>query len=305
MRLSVQTGTPVKKYGIDKGFEMIKAAGFDCVDFGFDGPTWEEVANAKNISLFEDENVMNAYIDEINAAKKKHGIEIGQCHAPFPAYIKDNEAAIKMMRDVTIKSVEICGKIGCKILVVHPAFNGSARFPTKRETEWEWSMELYTSLIPYLEKYGVTCALENMWGQDWATKAIYTAICSDIPEACRYIDKLNEIAGKKMFGFCLDTGHLTLLGLDMAVAIEQLGDRMCALHVHDNDRINDLHICPYDGISNWERFILGMKRSNYKGTLNFEADGTLARKPGDVYVPALAQLYAIGKYFDKRISEKD
>lgn len=53
-----------------------------------------------------------------------------------------------------------------------------------------------------------------MWGQDWITKKIYSAICSDIPEACVYIDKLNEIAGEKLFGFCLDTGHLNLLGLD-------------------------------------------------------------------------------------------
>ena len=36
MKICVQTNPMVPRYGVDKGFEIIKAAGFDGVDFNFD-----------------------------------------------------------------------------------------------------------------------------------------------------------------------------------------------------------------------------------------------------------------------------
>lgn len=240
------------------------------------------------------------------ASSKKHGIEIHQCHAPFPSYIKDKPEANETILEALKVSVEICGRVGCKILVVHPAFNGSARYPTRRSEEWQWSMGMYTALIPSLKKYGVTCCLENMWGQDWITKKIYSAICSDIPEACVYIDKLNEIAGEKLFGFCLDTGHLNLLGLDPAFAMEQLGDRLVTLHIHDVSCTQDSHVCPYIGVVGWERFITGLKDCGYNGALSFETANMIIElfKPYELMIPALHMVYEVGRYFDDRISGK-
>lgn len=173
MKICVQTNPMVPRYGVDKGFEIIKAAGFDGVDFNFDSYcTYNDMIECKIPDIFTDEAKKEALIEDMIASSKKHGIEIHQCHAPFPSYIKDKPEANKTILEALKVSVEICGRVGCKILVVHPAFNGSARYPTRRSEEWQWSMDMYTALIPSLKKYGVTCCLENMWGQDWITKKI-------------------------------------------------------------------------------------------------------------------------------------
>lgn len=307
MKICVQTNPMVPRYGIDKGFEIIKAAGFDGVDFNFDCYcSYNDMIECKIPDIFTDEAKKEAFIEDMIASSKKHGIEIHQCHAPFPSYIKDKPEANKAILEALKASVEMCGRAGCKILVVHPAFNGSARYPTKRSEEWQWSTEMYEALIPSLKKYGVTCCLENMWGQDWITKKIYSAICTDIPEACVYIDKLNEIAGEKLFGFCLDIGHLNLLGLDPAFAMEQLGDRLVTFHIHDVSCTQDSHVCPYIGVVGWERFIKGVKDCGYNGALSFETANMVIElfKPQELMIPALHLIYEVGKYFDDRISEK-
>ena len=61
------------------------------------------------------------------------------------------------------------------------------------------------------------------------------------------MDTLNEIAGEKLFGFCLDTGHLLIVCRDVYAAIIELGDRLIALHVHDNDGVHDDHNAPFVG----------------------------------------------------------
>ena len=143
-----------------------------------------------------------------------------------------------------------------------------------------------------------------MWGQDWQTKKIYHAICSEMSDACRYIDKLNEIAGENLFGFCLDIGHLLLCGLDNYNSIMELGHRLVALHIHDNQGGNDdNHVIPYTGVIIWERFIRGIADSGYQGTLSFETGGQYRKVPKDFLPTALKWTADVGRYFDKRITE--
>jgi sugar phosphate isomerase/epimerase len=201
------------------------------------------------------------------------------------------------------KCIEMCSSIDCPRIVIHPIFDGSARFPSMtKEEEIRVNMEYYSSLIPLLKKHNVICCLENMWAQDWKTKKVYTASCSDVNEVIDYIDKLNEIAGEKRFGFCLDIGHLLLLGQDPCNWIEKLGDRLETLHTHDNDGVNDQHVLPYLGCANWERFILGLRKIGYSRNFSFEVSSFNRKFPNDL-VPAALKLTAdMGRYFIGRIT---
>ena len=114
----------------------------------------------------------------------------------------------------------------------------------------------------------MTINLENMFMAKRGK--IYAACCSDITTACRYVDTLNGIAGGKQFGFCLDTGHLLLVGLDVKNAMIELGDRITAFHVHDNDGAHDQHLAPYMGVLDWNRFVEGLKAIGYNKTMSFE-----------------------------------
>ena len=209
-----------------------------------------------------------------------------------------------MMHGYIRKSIELCGYIGCPKLVIHPIFDGSARFPEyTKEEEYKINIDFYSSLIPLLKKHDVICCLENMWIQDWKSKKVYVGACSEVNEVISYIDELNGIAGEKRFGFCLDIGHLLMLGQDPCYWMEKLGGRISALHTHDNDGVHDDHTLPYLGVGNWDRFILGLRKIGYSGNLSFETSFN-ALFPNELNASALKMIGAVGKYFAERIVAK-
>ena len=167
------------------------------------------------------------------------------------------------------------------------------------DVEWDYNVKMYTALIPDLKKYGVICCLENMFTR--YRGKIVEAICSDFDEAVAYIDHLNGVAGEKLFGFCLDVGHATLLGKDIAKVIRTLGDRITVLHVHDNDGANDEHLFPYMGATNWDRFCEGMKVIGYDKPMSFETFNALATFDKALWPQMLKLLSATGELFASRI----
>ena len=302
MKLSVQTGGTFEALGIDAGFAAIKAAGFDTVDLGLDcAYKWEDLTSGKKNDFYDDEKFL-PYVNEIKAAAEKYGISFGQAHAPFPIFVPRSPEGSKNVQEDVKKCIKVTGELGCPYIIIHPGYDGSARYPSMtKEQEYKMNIDYYTSIIPLLKEYRVVCCLENMWMQDWKSKKIYTAVCSELSETIRYIDELNAIAGERCFGFCLDVGHLLLLGQDPCYWIEMLGDRLLTLHIHDNDGINDNHNSPYIGVCNWERFILGLRKMGYNGILNFETFGFNQKFPKELVPAALKFTADIGKYFIGRI----
>ena len=278
MKIGIQTSGLFEKLGIEKSFEAIKDAGFDCVDLNLDGEiglSWEEIRQGKPSVFFCNESNYKTYTQEVVAASRKTGVSVGQVHAPFPIHLR-----------------------GCE-----EANRRGLESPSTKEEEWETNIAFYRELIPLLKQYGVICCLENMWAQDWRTKKIYMGICSDMSETNRYIDALNEIAGETCFGFCLDIGHLTLLGLDSYAAIKTLGKRLVTLHIHDNGGTTDDHVIPFTGVTIWDRFLRGLAEIGYEGTLSFETAESQRKVPVELIPAMLSYTVQIGKYFDRTITE--
>ncbi len=304
MKTSIQTGKICDILGIDEGFRVIKAAGFDAVDCGCLDSTypWQDAQEEKPYTFFEEEDKMWELVNEYKAAAKKHGVAFGQFHAPTSTYYPRKPQATANMKKGIIKAIEVCGYCECPYIVVHPCFDGSARFPTMtKEEEYKLNIEFYSSLIPHLKQHNVICCLENMWSQDWKSKKIYAASCTDPHETVRYIDELNAIAGETRFGFCADIGHYLLAALDPCACLEILGDRVVALHTHDNGGVDDDHTLPYLGCNNWDRFVKGLRKIGYKGTLNYETAGFNNKFPKELIPAAVNMLGATASYLRDRI----
>ena len=303
-KIGVQTSPMMTRFGIDKTFEMVKEAGFDAVDFNIDVYySWQDIKTGVPCEKLTDREKIDALVDEINAAIKKHGVTVCQMHAVFPVFWDEHPDFTKNVYDTYISTIEICSRVGCKLLVIHPSFGGYNLTTSLKDKEWDMNIKFYSGLIPYLEKWNVTCLLENMWVQDNKSKKIYGGICADIREANEYIDELNKIAGKELFGFCFDVGHALIIGYDPYIAIKLLGKRMKTMHIHDNDGNGDSHLCPYMGIGDWERFVLALKETGYDGPLSFETFGTqgYAFKPEELWMPSLKLIAETGKYFAKQL----
>ena len=121
--------------------------------------------------------------------------------------------------------------------------------------------------------------------------------------------EMNEKYGAEVLGFCFDTGHANLVGIDFYDFITTLDYRLKVLHIHDNDGVSDLHQIPYTFTktrenlpsTDWNGFIEGLKAIHYQGVLNFEASPVVSAFPEEMKEEVLQFIAEIGAYFSKQI----
>ena len=306
MKLSVSTAAAFDLLGIDHAIRAIKEAGFEAIDLGLDSlfPT-KDTMDEEYFSYLMDEQRIRDVIELIKAATQKYGISIDQIHAPT-AYVAKKPRHTEFMRKTVSKCIELCQELDCRYIVIHPICDGSARYPSlNKEDEYRENLSYFSSIIPLLKKHRVICCIENAYCLDWGTKKAYHSACSDMNEAICYIDKLNAIAEEKCFGFCMDIGHLLILGVDPYNAMITIGDRLEVLHIHDNDGYLDDHTAPFLGICNWSRFIKGLRAIHYKGNINMETSSFVQLFPKELAPDALKLLGATANYFREKCSEEN
>lgn len=286
----------------EKTCQLIRQAGFTAIDWNIDHALSGDVIRSLDYQgkcIFEQplDAVIDYFTPQLNTLRA-NGLTISQAHAPFPAYIPGHPEVLEYMIGIYKRAIELCDYAGCKNLIIHGISLEKVGTPESVEAlNWH----LYESLIPTLQACSVTVCLENLFG--WDTLAV-EGVCSDPHEAVRYIDTLNEKAGREAFGLCLDTGHLQLLGKDFRSYIPILGKRIKALHIHDNDGRIDRHLAPMTGKINWTRVCDSLRTIDYNGDLSFETfqQTIVARKFDESLVlPWLILIRHIGECFRKHI----
>ena len=282
MKVVAQTHLACEKLGSD--FEAVKAL----KEAGFDG---------YDLSIFHRKSILYSP-DPIGEAKKlrelseKIGIPCLQSHAPFTC-LRDAAHADEFRKTQLEPAVRVAGVVGSPVIVVHPGNNLSV------ETNYE---HIYKPLLDVARPLGVKIATENMWNWDEENKRITSknVACASIENFCRQVD----IANDEYMTACLDLGHAEITDAPGAAAmIRGLGKRIGALHVHDVDKVNDLHVMPFehDAKIDWDSVIAALREIGYKGAFTFEADNSFLRVPPELIVHALRYEAAIGRYFAGKI----
>ena len=297
--IGVQTGGVSQLYGTDGAYRVIKEAGFDAVDVNLDELLpYHMIKDRAHVPVFDAEGEESLqYFKPWKDAAEKYGLLNSQAHAPYPSCLAGEDEYNEYLMRALEKTIAGCAYIGCRRLIIHPFFYGYDQAVSAQE-EWDINIRQYSRLIPAAKKYGVMICLENMFGRHRGK--IYTACCSDFDVACRYVDTLNEMAGERLFGFCLDLGHALLLGKDIKRVMVQLGSRIQAFHIHDNNGVDDQHIAPYMGILDWDRFVEGLRAIEYKGTLSFETFGAIRAFDGFLAPEVLRLIAQTGRMFAQR-----
>lgn len=253
-----QTTSCASKFGEEKAIEIIAKAGFDAVDYCM-------------LSLKDDGCVLNspeykAYATGLLEAAKKNNVFFNQGHAVGYIPHPDHDTVIKMLIEKNARAIEISGILGIKNLVIHPVAFG--KYIGKEEYVFEKNIEYFKGLLPYAESYGVKLACENMWCSDKRKGVTIGGVCGNPFEHARYIDEMNS----EFFVACLDVGHSSLAGREAQDCIRVLGNRLGALHIHDNDYLDDMHTLPGLSEMNWDEITKALADINYKGDFTFETD---------------------------------
>lgn len=208
----------------------------------------------------------NADAYKIAAVAKEENMMISYLHAPFNKsddMWMDGEIGDVALAEL-LDRVEICSNLEISDMVVH-AFIGfdSDNVPTST------GIERYGALAVRANELGVRLALENTEGEEYLSAL------------------MKELSGIPSVSFCWDSGHelcynygKDLLGL--------YGDRLSVTHINDNlgirdydgkiTYIDDLHLLPFDGITDWNNAAERLVKCGFDGPLSFELSTN--SKPG-------------------------
>ncbi len=246
------------KFGEFKAIELIAKAGFDAIDYTMS-------TLAKDGKVLDSDNYKD-YVNELCETAKRNDIIFNQGHAVTGVGIDDPEIAYKILAEKNIRCLEIAGLMGMKTLVVHPY--GTSKYISREEEALERNIKYFNILLPYAEEYGVKIACENMWCGDGKRKIKRGSIFSNPHEHARFVDEMNS----EFFVACLDLGHTSLDGREPQDSIRVLGNRLGALHVHDNDYLDDMHTLPGLSEMNWEEITKALAEVNYQGDFTLETN---------------------------------
>ncbi len=272
----------VRKYGtVEECILLLKEAGFeayDCSLFEPESEAWLRLIESDTYLL--EANKIRKYADSI-------GMPCNQTHAPEPTFRRGNEAYNRQILPKLIRSIEVSGVLGAKVCVVHPN--------CRCDDPYAQNFEFYSSLLPYARKAGVKLALENMW--DWDDELGHAT-----PTTCsshnNFKTLLDMFQGEENICACLDIGHAEMKGLDTDAVqmINTLDKRIQALHIHDNDKVNDDHMLPFFMNVDYGKIIKALIEMDYKGDITLESGGFLRKIPVGLYPQAVRYMAETAKY---------
>ncbi len=294
MKISTSTSSFFGVYGMEEGMKICANAGFEAIDYGMFHLPW-------NGDLFTkaDEGEFAAYFKHVGQTAKDCGIEVFQCHSPFPLKVYD-PAKDPGMLQCAIKSIYAAGYMDCPNIIIHPAMHPSFIYGRNLEECRQSNLDFYSAMVPALRETGVTMCVENMFAGDPETGKYIHTTCSKVEQMIDFIDTLNHMHGPH-FAACLDTGHAMISGTGCTHMLRELGHRNRTLHIHDNNGLADMHQAPGRGKINWRQFAEALGEIGYTGTFNFESDTFFAEYVNkNIYNKAVLQaaagmLYAIGR----------
>ena len=200
----------------------------------------------------------NADAYKIAAAIKDEDMLVSYLHAPFNKsddMWMDGEIGDIALAEL-LDCVETCSRLEIPAMVAH-TFLGfdSDNVPT------QIGIERYGALAVRANELGVKLALENTEGEEYLAAL------------------MKELSGIPSVSFCWDTGHELCYnyGKDM---ISLYGDKLSVTHINDNlgirdyegkiTYIDDLHLLPFDGITDWDSVAKRIAGCGFDGPLSFE-----------------------------------
>ena len=259
MKISTEINSARKIVGEEKAVELIAKAGFDAWDFSmfamcnYDWGTNTISGNSHPLAG-------NDYLKFARRLKQiglDNGIVCNQSHAPFPS-------CCPQIRSYYKRAIECTAEAGGEICVIHPDNDKSA----------EENAQMYMEVLPFAKECNVKIATENMWNWDNEKGHSSFAACATPESFNAHLDVLND----DFFVACLDIGHAEMKGSDTSAAemIKALGNRLQALHIHDNNKLNDSHQIPFSMDVKFEEIAKALKEIGYKGYYTLEADAYLS-----------------------------
>lgn len=284
MKISIENFIFRETFDEETCFKLLADAGFDAVDYS--------LFNAKGKSpqwLLADD-----YLTQAANTKKlldKYGLECYQTHVPF-------RLAWDAPRDESnpdylgiIRGLEYSGIIGASCAVVH------APIPPDGVDVVEFNVPFYEQLAPVARRAGIKIAIENLFKHHQYLPQLMPHIYQP-KQLLALLDRLDP----ECFTICLDTGHTAICGIEPDEFLDLMpAGSVGAVHIHDNNRLKDMHLLPYTCNLDWDKFLAALKRHGFKGVFNMEIIHFFGHMPKELYPAALRLAAETGRYMAAKL----
>jgi L-ribulose-5-phosphate 3-epimerase len=183
-----------------------------------------------------------------------HGLGLGidSVHAPFPEGDRlcslEEAERLESLRHCEI-AIEAAHDLEVGIVVLHLNTSAGDALP---EGTVDQALRSMDALATCALACGVRLAVENSWGQPYAT----------------VLDRVMDEFSGEPFGLCYDSGHENVNRAGFR-DLERYGHRLLTLHLHDNCG-DDAHALPYEGDLDWARLMELLRGFKYQGRLLLE-----------------------------------
>ncbi len=270
MKISTEIDSIALHVGEEKAVELVAKAGFDAWDFSM-----FQMCEKKNGVLVPTDHPTTqgdylAFARKLKQIGLDNGIVCNQAHAPFPSSLK-SEYWLK-------RAIECTAEAGGSICIIHPMNNGTPKD----------NAQMYFELLPFAKEHNVKIATENMWNWSRLRRHSTFAACATPESFNAHLDAVND----EFFVACLDIGHAEMKGSNTTAVemVKALGKRLKALHIHDNDKLNDSHQIPFSMDIEFQPIVKALNEIGYDGYFTLEASSYLENKASDELLDGIVQL---------------
>jgi sugar phosphate isomerase/epimerase len=281
MRLSTSTNIIFERADgsfvpVKESIRLCSEAGYQVLDLCF-----QDLFTSK--SFFCEKNWQDGMKDILLFSQSKE-ITFSQGHAvvhDFCNHMTDHDSLYQLM----LRCVDGASILEIPWLVVHPSTDRTTAAPY--QTSRKKNVEYFLRLTEYASSRKVGIAVENMWDAHMSPLCAYAR---DAEELADLVDRVPAL------GVCWDVEHGSIMKQNQGEMIRFLGKRIVATHISDQTGLDNFHILPFHGITDWNEIIQALSSIDYQGDFTYEAQHYLTHLPMELVPEALRYSVTIGDY---------
>ncbi|MBQ7171896.1 MAG: sugar phosphate isomerase/epimerase [Clostridia bacterium] len=288
MKTSTEINSIAKIVGEEEAVRLVAEAGFDAYDFSM---TSMARFDWKNRCVIPTDHPLRskdylAFVKKIRRIAEENGISCNQSHAPFPV-------SHPQIREMLPRALECTAEAGGEHCVIHPDNNKPAAE----------NAEMFFELLPIAHACGVKIATENMFNWNKEEGRALPAACSDGPDFLEHLRAVDD----PFLVACVDVGHAEMAGLGTSAVrmLRELGPRVEALHLHDNDLRHDSHQLPFTMQIDFDPIVDALVEIGYRGCLTLEAVKYCAGTSPEELPARVREMSAAARRLDAMFTEKE
>lgn len=183
------------------------------------------------------------------------------------------------------QQVQICKKLGFNIIFAHLGYQNINSI-WEEGIEGDKLIQRYQEDIKNCKQNGIPMVVMHLTSKKQApmyseiglkrirkiteyAKELNIKVAFENTKIKGYLEYVLENIKDENVGICFDSGHYHV-HFDDEFNFEFFKDRIFAVHLHDNDKSDDLHLLPFDGTIDWKQVIIKLKECNYNGPITME-----------------------------------